>query len=273
MSSSLPCRDCTTGTLHTGTPEGSCKKLFGLDTYVSPIPKDPKGVILYITDIFGWELPNARLLADAYAKEGNFVVYVPNFMPWVPITEHELNEERLENGGFFQTFPYKVWLYSRFIPFVFAARQSVTTEKILNFAKSVKSSEYSNLPLFTVGFCWGGKYTILFSKSNLGKDVFAATAAMHPSMLKLPADVEGVSVPLAIGLGTKDHAVGKADADTIESVLQKTTEKVKGFQYELKWYEGMKHGFAVRGNLENEEVRKGIDAAKEQVIQWFHKFI
>ncbi|KAK9370891.1 dienelactone hydrolase [Lipomyces kononenkoae] len=273
MSSSLPCPDCTRGSLHTGTPLGSCKNLFGLDTYVSPIPENPKGVIVYITDIFGWVLPNARLLADAYAKEGDFVVYVPNFMPWVPITEQELREDLLEGGGFFESLVYKMWFMPRIIAFMIAARQSVTTEKILNFAKSVKSSEYADLPLFTVGFCWGGKYSILLSKSNPGKDLFAAMAALHPSMLQLPADVEGLSVPLAIGLGTEDKAVTKEKADVIEKVLQDTTEEVKGFQFEIKWYEGMKHGFAVRGDLEKEEVRKGIDAAKVQVIEWFHKFI
>ncbi|KAK9434389.1 dienelactone hydrolase [Lipomyces doorenjongii] len=273
MPSTLPCSACTSGTLHTATPQGSSTNLFGFETYVSPIPENPKGVILYITDIFGWELPNARLLADAYAKEGDFVVYVPNFMPWVPIKESELKEDILENGGLLQSFSHRMWLMSRFIPFAIAARPSVTTPKILKFARSIKSSEYSSLPLFTVGFCWGGKYTVLLSKSNLGKDVFAATAAMHPSMLKLPGDIEGLSVPLAIGLGTKDQAVTKQGAATIESVLQNTTQEVKNFEFELKWYESMKHGFAVRGNLEKEDVRKGIDDAKKQVIEWFHKFM
>ncbi|KAJ8099824.1 Alpha/Beta hydrolase protein [Lipomyces tetrasporus] len=273
MSSTLPCPACVSGTLHTATPKGSTTKLFGLDTYVSPIPKNPRGVILYITDIFGWELPNARLLADEYAEEGGFVVYVPNFMPWIPIKESDMKEELLLHGGFWQSLPYRLWFIQRFVPFLFAARRSVTVPKILRFAQSIKSSEYSNLPLFNVGFCWGGIYSILLSKSDIGKDMFAASASLHPGTLKLPADVENMSVPLAIGLGTEDQAVTKAAAATIESILEKTTQETKGFEFELKWYEGMKHGFAVRGDLQKEEVRKGVDDAKKQVVEWFLKFM
>lgn len=41
---------------------------------------------MIITDAFGWELPNNRILADNYAKKGNFRVYMPDFMNghWLP---------------------------------------------------------------------------------------------------------------------------------------------------------------------------------------------
>jgi hypothetical protein len=37
-------------------------------------------LIVFIPDIFGWEMSNSRLLADSFAKEGGFLVYLPNFM-------------------------------------------------------------------------------------------------------------------------------------------------------------------------------------------------
>jgi dienelactone hydrolase len=33
--------------------------------------------LVIITDVFGWELPNARLMADSYAKNG-VTCYVPD---------------------------------------------------------------------------------------------------------------------------------------------------------------------------------------------------
>lgn len=66
---------CATGSLHTGTPQGRVDKLHGLDCYIAEPPTDsPKGVVVIIPDAFGWELPNNRILADEYAKNGNFRV-------------------------------------------------------------------------------------------------------------------------------------------------------------------------------------------------------
>ena len=74
-----PC--CATGSLHTGTPTGRIEKVHGLDCYIADAPNDsPKGVVVIIPDAFGWTLPNNRILADCYAKEGNFQVYLPEFM-------------------------------------------------------------------------------------------------------------------------------------------------------------------------------------------------
>jgi len=81
MAASMPCQDCASGTLHGGTPTGKVIALHGLPTYVTEPPSGtPKGIVVIIPDAFGWELPNTRVLADSYAKKGNFRVYVPEFM-------------------------------------------------------------------------------------------------------------------------------------------------------------------------------------------------
>lgn len=71
---------CATGSLHTGIPSGRIAKLHGLDCYIADAPAgNTKGVIVIIADALGWELPNNRILADDYAKQG-FQVYLPEFM-------------------------------------------------------------------------------------------------------------------------------------------------------------------------------------------------
>ena len=55
--------------------------LHGLPTYVAR-PQDgaePVGVVVIVADAFGWELLNSRALADAYARRGPFLVYMPDF--------------------------------------------------------------------------------------------------------------------------------------------------------------------------------------------------
>ena len=56
--------------------------IHGRRTYVASPPDDvqPEGIIIIVPDAFGWEFVNNRLLADAYAQQGNFLVYLPDFM-------------------------------------------------------------------------------------------------------------------------------------------------------------------------------------------------
>lgn len=67
--------------MHTGTPSGICKKVYGLDCYVAEPPTgSPKGIVVIVPDIFGWSFPNNRILADEYAKKASALVYLPDFM-------------------------------------------------------------------------------------------------------------------------------------------------------------------------------------------------
>jgi dienelactone hydrolase len=76
------CADCFSGHIHSGQPAGTVATIHGLPTYIAS-PEDgqtPKGLVVIISDAFGWDLVNNRLLADAYAKKGPFLVYLPDFM-------------------------------------------------------------------------------------------------------------------------------------------------------------------------------------------------
>jgi dienelactone hydrolase len=75
------CADCITGSIHEGTPKGRTATLHGLDTYIAEPPdgRPPKGLVVMISDAFGWELTNSRVLADVYAEKGSLLVYLPDF--------------------------------------------------------------------------------------------------------------------------------------------------------------------------------------------------
>jgi hypothetical protein len=76
----MSCQDCFKGHIHPATPSGSITTIHGLPVYVAKPAGTPKGVIVYIPDIFGWKFVNNRLLADKYAANGGFLVYLPDFM-------------------------------------------------------------------------------------------------------------------------------------------------------------------------------------------------
>lgn len=73
---------CAAGAIHQKTPTGREAKIHGLDCYVAEPPQgvQPKGVIVILSDVFGWTLPNSRILADGYAKKGAWLVYLPDMM-------------------------------------------------------------------------------------------------------------------------------------------------------------------------------------------------
>lgn len=78
----MACRECFTGALHEGTPEGREETVFGLPTHISEPPSEEprKGIIVIVPDAFGWKFNNNRILADKIAKKTNSIIYLPEFM-------------------------------------------------------------------------------------------------------------------------------------------------------------------------------------------------
>ncbi|KAL8162683.1 hypothetical protein V2J09_014172 [Rumex salicifolius] len=64
--------------LTSGCGSGHVEELGGLMAYVSG-PTDSNRAILLLSDVFGYEAPNLRKLADKVASEG-FLVVVPDFL-------------------------------------------------------------------------------------------------------------------------------------------------------------------------------------------------
>ncbi|KAK9316239.1 dienelactone hydrolase [Lipomyces starkeyi] len=272
MSSVLPCKDCISGTIHKGQPLGTdTEKMFGRSVYISPVPERPKGTIVYITDIFGWTLPNARLLADAYAKEGGFKVIVPDFFPFQPIPLSSIDAfapvNETTTPSFLTGLSQKLTAYPALIWFLYRTRASVTTKLIAKFLEDLRSSE-PDTAIFTVGFCWGGRYSLVMGTDKVKKGTVNAVAALHPSLMSIPSDIEGTIVPVSVGAGTKDTL-------TPPSLMKKLEELylAQGVECEIKSYEDMIHGFAVRGDTEKEDVAKAMEDAKKQVLDWFTKHL
>lgn len=61
--------------------------MHGLPTYVAMPEGTPKGVVVFITDAFGWDFVNSRVLCDIYAKKGGFIVYCPDIMMGMSLTQ------------------------------------------------------------------------------------------------------------------------------------------------------------------------------------------
>jgi dienelactone hydrolase len=62
-------------------PKGKEVTINGIRTYVAEpeAGRTPTGIIVIITDAFGWDFVNNRVLSDHYCK-GGFLVYCPDLM-------------------------------------------------------------------------------------------------------------------------------------------------------------------------------------------------
>jgi hypothetical protein len=91
----MACPDCFKGTIHQGEPSGSEETIHGVLTYVtSPASTTSKSTIIFITDAFGFNLVNNKLLADYYATKTGIRILLLDIIPGggVPLTTLALTE-------------------------------------------------------------------------------------------------------------------------------------------------------------------------------------
>ncbi|KAL9603994.1 MAG: hypothetical protein Q9219_000756 [cf. Caloplaca sp. 3 TL-2023] len=290
----MACPDCVSGTLHTGTPSGRVETLHNLPTYITEPPSSsssnnaapPQATIIMIPDVFGWEAPNNRLLCDTYAKRANAIVYLPEFQGGNALPMDVLGNMKTVTEGegwMVGKIPSAARVIYYFAPFLFRNRVAVTTPRIQAFFAAVR--ETSSLPLFAAGFCWGGLHAVYLTHPSAltpsGKPLVDAAFTAHPSALTVPADVEKAEKPLSISNGTRDFMLKLPGIESVKTVFKRKNEEEKEAgdgdgdgeeKFEIRVVEGARHGFAVRGNPDDEEEMKQAQVAEDQAVDWFRRW-
>lgn len=177
---------------------------------------------------------------------------------------------------------YIVQAIQHMVPFMIRCRESVAKPRVFEFVRALRTSpDTANLKIGAAGFCWGGLHTVKLAQdtpssrvqrfgSEAGevKPLIDAAFTAHPSMVKVPTDITGVTVPLSIAVGDIDVVMRFADVEKSKSILEK-----KGDDHEVVVYPGAKHGFAVRGDPKDPKQKERADQAEEQAIGWFSKWL
>ncbi|KAI4317731.1 hypothetical protein L6164_025578 [Bauhinia variegata] len=219
-------------TLNPNSGAGHVEKLGGLDAYVTG-PSDSKLAILLISDVFGFEAPNLRKLADKIAASGYHVV-VPDFLngdPYVPE-----NKER----------PFPVWIKDH------APDKSVEDAKPV--VEALKSKGFSAIG--AAGFCWGAKAVVGLAKSGH----IQAAVLLHPSFITLD-DIKDVDVPIAV-LGAE--IVQISPPELIQQFEQVLNAK-PGLDCHVKIFPKVSHGWSVRYDHEDAEAVRVAGSPSELV--------
>jgi len=281
----MSCPDCFQGSImHDYKPVGTLTTIHGRQTYVARPPNgtQPKGIIIIIPDAFGLPFPNNKHLADVYAREGPFLVYLPEFMEG-----HEASPSiigvmpRLMTTNTLWawiTKPYDIlYVLSVFIPFLYYNGFAKSMPKVTAFFEAVRENEGKemNLPIGDAGFCWGGQHTFALAsgeyKTKSGQVLCDAHFTAHPSNVKVPGDAKKVRLPLSLAAATKDMVMTTQQAREVEAILREKADKEGLKHSEVVYYEGAGHGFGVRADPGNKEVQKHADESIKQAVRFWTK--
>ncbi|XP_048136184.1 endo-1,3;1,4-beta-D-glucanase-like [Rhodamnia argentea] len=224
-------------TLDPSSGAGHVEQLGGLDAYVIGSP-DSKLAIILLSDIFGYEAPKFRKLADKVAAAGFYVVAPDYFYgdPYAP--------ENLER-------PIPIWVKDHGVESGF--------DDTLPVLQALKSK---GIPKFgAAGFCWGGKGVVELGK----RELIQAGVILHPALVT-PDDIKGVKVPIAVLGAEVDETAPPELLRQFEEVLAAKPE-VDGF---VKVFPKTAHGWTTRYKVEDEAAAM---EAHSDMIQWFVKYV
>ncbi|KAJ4827284.1 hypothetical protein Tsubulata_040027 [Turnera subulata] len=227
-------------TLNPSSGAGFVTELGGLKAYVTgPSPFNP--AILLVSDVYGYEAPNLRKLADKVAAAGFYAV-VPDFFYGDPYNPKD--PER----------PLPVWM------------EPYRPEKAAEDAKLVLAALRSKgvSAIGAAGFCWGGKVVFELAKASY----IQAAVLLHPTFVAAE-DLKEVKTPTAVLGAELDEITPTEMIKEFEEVLSAMSE-IDSF---VKIFPGVAHGWTVRYKAGDERTVKVAEEAHRDMLDWFVKHL
>jgi len=267
------CPNCIKGVRHEGILTGTIEKIAGIDVYVT-LPSgeyDKEKALLYLPDAVGLALWNAQLLADDFALNG-LAVYMIDYFGGDPVPLNILTEKDFK-------FDIQAWINKH---------PAEVTRPLLD-PVIVALKERGIKEFGATGYCFGGKKMCLpYNHSipshilhNRGKYVFNLAqegtikvgAVSHPSLLKIPDDLEDLAkskAPMLINSCDVDQQFPKEACELADNLLG-DGKYAPGYN-RVHW-KGCVHGFAVRGDLGDPLVKAGKEGSFKETVAWIKKFL
>ncbi|QHO21265.1 Endo-1 [Arachis hypogaea] len=227
-------------TLNPNAGIGHVEKFAGLDSYLTGSSHSNLAVLL-ISDVFGYEAPNLRKLADKIAASGYYVV-VPDFFYGEPYDPRNTNT------------PIEEWLKDH------------GTDKGFEDAKPVVEALKSKgiSAIGAVGFCWGAKVVVELAKPKL----IQVAVLLHPTFVTVE-DISAVDIPIGI-LGAEIDQVSPPE------LIKKFEEVLKAKSWVdsyVKVVPNVAHGWTVRYDPQDSKAVKDAEEAHQFVLDWFAKHL
>ncbi|WVQ79293.1 hypothetical protein IAT38_001390 [Cryptococcus sp. DSM 104549] len=272
-----PC--CLGGGIIYGTPRGVIEPPTAtrkVNRYHATPPdgvfaSETAAVILY-TDFFCFSLPNAFLIADAYAEKLKLHVYVPEYIPNAPPPEIFDHATPIYPGMYAsRSWLSTIWEFTRmfvrawrWIPGLVQLKRQLPLA--LQALDDVKQEGYTKVG--AVGYCRGGAMIqhILASPSAASLDVGVVA---HPSPES--ATWPKINKPTLWLLSGQDWAFKNQQIAELDRVMGE--KKGAGVEYERVLYEDTVHGFANRPVKDHEPTQKAFEDANARGVAFLRNYL
>ncbi|MCJ1307918.1 hypothetical protein MMC25_001566 [Agyrium rufum] len=242
---------CKSGFKWDGQPIGTEGKLGENNAYITGTNKHL--AVMIVHDIFGWTLPNTRLLADHFAKEANCTAYLPDFFAGEVIPEEALEAAAQD--------PAKMKALD-LASFISRHSKAIRGPEIVACAKSLKSS-YAKVG--AVGYCYGGWACAQLAAN--GNDLVDCISIAHPSLLT-KEEIDKLGKPVQILAPETDPQLTPELKEYCNRVIPGL-----GIGYQYDYYPGLVHGFAVKGDPKDVKQRDGMERAKNATVGWLNQWL
>ncbi|TKW08188.1 hypothetical protein SEVIR_6G012700v4 [Setaria viridis] len=209
----------------------------GFRAYVTG-PSHSKQAIVLASDVYGFESPILRKIADEVAMTGHYYVVVPDFFHGDPYNDSRILSE---------------WLKSH------SPVEAAQDAKAL-FAALKKDRKSIGVG----GYCWGGKVAAEIAKTE---DVEVVVLS-HPSLLTND-DIKEVKWPIEILGAQNDTITPPEQVLQFKEILKERME----IPYFVKIFPKVAHGFACRYNTTDPFAVKSAEKALAYMLDWFHKYL
>ncbi|GMJ01851.1 hypothetical protein like AT3G23600 [Hibiscus trionum] len=226
-------------TLDAASGAGHVENLSGFNTYVSGSLQSNLAILL-VSDVFGYEAPNLRKLADKVAAAGFYVV-VPDFFYGEPLVLGNPDRTKAD------------WLKDH------EPAKGFEDAKVIIDALGSKGIS----SIGAAGFCWGAKVVVELSKVAL----IQAAVMLHPSFVTVD-DINSVKVPIAI-LGAEIDQMSPPElVKQFGDILK--ANAVDSF---VKIFPKCHHGWAVRYDVNDPTAVDCANEAHKDMLDWFTKYV
>ncbi|TIB84174.1 alpha/beta-hydrolase [Wallemia mellicola] len=241
------------GSFSKGTPKGIESTIGDLKTYIAS-PSHAQGdiAVLMISDVFGWQFVNNRVLADTYAEEAGVRVYLPDFFDGDHAPHNEEQSKTFDLGQFLGKHHPR--------------QQKEVADRV---ARAIKSTSKVRC-LIAGGYCWGAPAAL-----SLGHEGGAADAVFfaHPSLTE-DEDFEGLTKPGLFICAEHDHIFTDEKQQSARAITAKKANLEGDARIPSSWhtYLGTTHGFSVRGDENDPFTARAMRDAQKLVCNYFKSF-
>ncbi|TVU42069.1 hypothetical protein EJB05_08453 [Eragrostis curvula] len=208
----------------------------GFRAYITGDPGCSRAVLL-ATDVYGFEAPLLRKIADKVGEAGYFVV-VPDFFHGDYYVDNRTNSSE--------------WLKRH------SAVKAATDSKPL-----IDALRQEGKSVGVGGYCWGGKVVTELAKTNYVK----VASMSHPGLVTAE-DMKEVKCPIEILGDQYDLATPPKLVYQFIHVLRQ-----REIPYFAKVFPGVGHGFACRYNTTDPFAVKTAEQALAEMLDWFAKYL